>query len=154
MAIKLKEIKPGMVIHCKTFEEAKMLARNSSLGEQFKSKDLSWYVHKDETCYCYHSNHVWTYSYYKFYQSCFTHNMFLEFVDLIIEDEEEESERMDISVEKIEESLRVIREVCESHEECKICPLRTHGGSDCQLETRPDCWELKSDENVDNRLFK
>lgn len=138
IGIKLKEIKPGMVIHCKTQEEADILGYDE------------WYKYKEETCYRLYDSGYYSFGYYDHYkrQGC----EITEFEDLIIK--EEESETMDISVEKIEESLRVIREVCKSHEECKTCPLRTYSGSDCQLETRPDCWELKSDKKSDNRLFE
>lgn len=46
--MKLKEIKPGMVIHCKTQEEANQLC--NEVGASYRWKEY-WEVYKNRTCY-------------------------------------------------------------------------------------------------------
>lgn len=166
MAIKLKEIKPGMVIHCKTQEEANKLVEFGILDISFGGEDHYWNVYREDTCYYYCSFYKlsytsWLYGHYDSFKNegrCVT-----EFEDLIIKDEEEESETMDYNItkEQLDDSLKIIRLACihfggdpEKGEEldCTHCPLRWRDGG-CSLDhNTPRRWVLKSDKK-DNRLF-
>lgn len=170
--VKLKPIFPGMVIYCRTFEQAKLLAENSSMGKVFTKRDFHWHIFKESTCYHYEqaslvdrSQDIWSYAYY----SHFTDKDYkiINFEDLIIKEEESEDmskDKIDISPEKIDESLRVLREVCHAHNgvgmgACSDCPLRTYEGDGCYLDAsiydrKPKNWVLKSDKaGRDNRMF-
>ena len=46
--MRLKEIKPGMVIHCKTEEEAEVLCDNREICRGWKD---FWNTYKERTCY-------------------------------------------------------------------------------------------------------
>lgn len=163
--VKLKLIEPGMCIHCKTFEQAEMLAKNSSMSKWFESENYCWDIFKEQTCYIKCFNFVWIYGYYDILLK--NGYKVIEFEDLIIKEEESEDmskDKIDISPEKIDESLRVLREVCQVHNgvgmgACSDCPLRTYGGDDCYLDAsiydrKPKNWVLKSDKaGRDNRMF-
>lgn len=56
--MKLREIKPGMVIHCKTREEANQLVDLTDIGKSYKNY---WRIEKENTCYSFRNN-FWQFS--------------------------------------------------------------------------------------------
>ena len=83
--VKLKEIKPGMVIHCKTQEEAIALCLNTDIPFRFIDY---WDCYKEQTCYC-HNEYSNAYGDIKTYKCEYT---ITEFEDLIIDDGMEEEQ--------------------------------------------------------------
>lgn len=101
--MRLKEIKPNMVIHCKTEEEANelmLLCDKKGLiwctGEK-ASSNTRFSVLSDRTCYRIHEDHV-TYDNYAHYVS--ENYIITEFSDLIIPE---------LSAKEV---LEVVRELC------------------------------------------
>lgn len=79
--MKLIEIIKGMVIHCRTQEQAQELSRHSDLPSYFA--DRLWNEYKSETCY-YREEHSWSYSDKDYFvKGGYT---VIEFEDLIIDE--------------------------------------------------------------------
>lgn len=116
--MRLKEIKPGMVIHCKTEEEAKelmFLCDKKGLtwctGEK-ASSNTRFSVLSDRTCYRIHEDHV-TYDNYAHYSS--ENYIITEFSDLIIPE---------LSAKEV---LEIMGEICNSIHGCDShCPTWVH----------------------------
>lgn len=79
--MKLKEIEVGMVIHCKTRDQAWDLVRHSDLCSELASK--YWDVYKTDTCY-YRGKRGWGYCDKAYFIEC-GYNV-TEFEDLIIDE--------------------------------------------------------------------
>ena len=65
---------------------------------------------------------------------------------------------MDEKEMDLEQALKTIRETCKKQSNCRACPLRRKelkaSEENCMITDKiPESWELKSDENTDNRLF-
>ena len=82
--MKLKEIEVGMVIHCKTQDQAWDLVKHSNLPPHFASRH--WNVYESDTCY-YHDGFPdrWSYSDKNYFIN--EHLEVIEFEDLIIKDD-------------------------------------------------------------------
>lgn len=105
--MKLKEIKPGMVIHCKTNEEAeKLIEFTKSLHEFFGS----WFVNENETCYRMEDGKIVGFSRVGYYKT--KGHECVEFSDLI---------EPELSAE---EALQIISEICTGRR-CTDCPIGT-----------------------------
>lgn len=142
--MKLKEIKPGMVIHCKTEDEAKELFKHlDSLGYKWNctrcdnslnEKSTLFETCGDKMCYEIKTNNTILYSDYDFYEE--EGYTITEFSDLIIPE---------MSAEEV---LQICSEICRSGS-CDICPM---GEEYCFSETESDkkkiieiCQQWKSD---------
>ena len=142
--MKLKEIKPGMVIHCKTEDEAKELFEHlDSLGYKWNctrcdnslnEKSTLFETCGDKMCYEIKTNNTILYSDYDFYEE--EGYTITEFSDLIIPE---------MSAEEV---LQICSEICRSGS-CDICPM---GEEYCFSETESDkkkiieiCQQWKSD---------
>lgn len=142
--MKLKEIKPGMVIHCKTEDEAKELFKHlDSLGYKWNctrcdnslnGKSTLFETCGDKMCYEIKTNNTILYSDYDFYEE--EGYTITEFSDLIIPE---------MSAEEV---LQICSEICRSGS-CDICPM---GEEYCFSETESDkkkiieiCQQWKSD---------
>lgn len=82
--MRFKEIKQGMMIHCKTEEEAKRLCEHlDSLGFTWNDGDkltkTNWEIYREETCYCPYKNVISCTMY-----SHYDNSEITEFSDLII----------------------------------------------------------------------
>ena len=72
--MKFKEIKPGMVIHCPTEENAKELLKHlDALGYVWADRDkllthANYSSHKEQTCYCIERSMEITYSDMKYFK--------------------------------------------------------------------------------------
>ena len=129
--MKLKEIKPGMAIHCSTIEEAKSLIELTNSEPAFLE---SWGDMEEKTCYRMDNRKIDGFSsafYYK-KNGC----EIVEFTDLIIPEL------------TLEEVLQICTEICEGRE-CDDCPMR---GGDCFKNPDSDkseivkiCEQWKSD---------
>jgi hypothetical protein len=81
--MELKEIEVGMVIHCKTQDQAWKLVRYGGLPSQFASRH--WNVYESETCYHRHGfPDGWSYSDKNYFIN--EHLEVIEFEDLIIDE--------------------------------------------------------------------
>lgn len=82
--MRFKEIKQGVMIHCKTEEEAKRLCEHlDSLGFTWNGGDkltkTNWEIYREETCYCPYKNVISCTMY-----SHYDNSEITEFSDLII----------------------------------------------------------------------
>lgn len=83
--MKLKEIEVGMVIHCKTQDQAWDLVKHSNLPPHFASR--LWNIYECETCYCHDGfPDRWSYSDKDYFIK--EHFDIIEFEDLIIDEPE------------------------------------------------------------------
>lgn len=84
--IKLKPIKPGMVIHCPTEQEANQLIKWAyKSGWHWNggtsTEETSWEEHQEETCYKFYEDNSITYAYTKYFVE--NSHRIIEFSDLI-----------------------------------------------------------------------
>lgn len=136
--IKLKEIKPGMVIHCKDDEEKKVLLKEAEkLGYVWYS-DMAKPTEKLHVGNTIHfhdgSEIIFSAQYKNITHSDLISNGVIEFSDLIIPD---------MSVEEVLSILAEIKNKCgKEFETCHKCPLdRINAGSNgylCDLENMVD----------------
>lgn len=131
--MRLKEIKPGMVIHCKTQEEANMLC--NAVGAEEKWKEY-WVNYKYNTCYHIAHNGIYEYG----MSSAFKGEKITEFSDLILPEL------------TAEETLRIFGAIC-AGDGCSRCPFDIiKDDSDCPTfllehykEAAEICAQWKSD---------
>lgn len=112
--VRLREIKPGMVIHCKTREEANILC--DAVGASSFCKEW-WDSFQGKTCYKVCAKGVSCYELPEHFEK----DYMFEFSDLIIPE---------LSAEEV---LRVYKEIC-SGRDCGVCPL----GENCFMSETMD----------------
>lgn len=112
--IKLKEIKPGMVIHCSTEEEAKALFKHLDEvgytwcgGEELDNEDTGYEENGEKTCYKIHEDDTITHCYKEYFLR--QGSKITEFSDLI---------EPELTVEEV---LRILSEATEFHCKNSIC---------------------------------
>ena len=114
--VKLKEIKPGMIIHCKTKEEAEMLINHFNLSNHYVD---CWDIYGDQTCY--HTGiHHWVYGdIYHFRRDGLK---IYEFEHFIINDEYKNEETAEdkpyITCTLVEGTVLEFDKRCEEIDEC------------------------------------
>ena len=137
--MRLKEIKPGMVIHCKTQEEANILC--DTIGGGFKWKRY-WVNHREATCYKISNDGFYSFGRIASYKD----SNITEFSSLILPE---------LTAEEV---LQAMGEICNSQQFCNDCPISKaikdngKGTSYCfnKLHTHTDkvinvCAQWKSD---------
>lgn len=112
--MRLKEIKPGMVIHCKTEEEANaLMVELDRLGYRWINArcigDNRYNFYRGETCYCISNCRTITYSGLDYYKE--NKREITEFSDLIISE---------LSANEV---LETMKEICRNVKGCVNCPL-------------------------------
>lgn len=116
--MRLKEIKPGMVIHCTTKDEVLFLLK------MFPTSTLTiglWNTYGNETCLHVNENRTLSYGDCNFYFS--EGYKIAEFSDLIIPE---------LSAKEV---LEIIGEICETRP-CTQCPFGTTTGNGCIASKR------------------
>lgn len=109
--MRLKEIKPGMVVHCKTQEEANILCDTicNTIVEKSKWKGF-WVNYRESTCYKISNAGFYSYGRIASYKD----SNITEFSDLILPEL------------KAEEVVPILTEICNRYngnEYCEGCPL-------------------------------
>lgn len=69
----------------------------------------------------------------------------------------EKEAKSSIDLEKIEEAVKTIREVCRGIAygyDCVKCPLGSNTGDCMIINTTPEKWKLQSDEKIPNKIFR
>ena len=107
--MKLKEIKPGMAIHCKTIEEAKNLVELTNSAPAFLR---SWGGEEVKTCYRMDNGKINGFSSAFYYKE--NGYEIVEFSDLIIPE---------LTVEEVLSILAEIGDMCNNIVSCDKCPL-------------------------------
>lgn len=103
--MRLREIEPGMVIHCKTMKEADALCNNLGVSSQWKRY---WDEYKEETCYEISKGGKLV---YYGQMSTFKEKRITEFSDLIIPD---------LSPAEV---LKICNEICREETPCNDCKM-------------------------------
>lgn len=114
--MRLKKIKPGMVIHCKTEEEAKKLIEESyKQGYEWNgngSVDDTFWNYYEKMCYRFENDIKITYERLEYFIDEYGANRITEFTDLI---------EPELSAEEV---LQIISEICTGRR-CTDCPIGT-----------------------------
>lgn len=80
--MKLRELEKGMVIHCKTQEDAMVLVNQYYMPTEFVS--VYWYTYRENTCYFFTNQNTWMYCSKNYYLR--EGHEVIEFEDLIIDE--------------------------------------------------------------------